>query len=153
MDHSLSKYDLHVLRLDYRKPIKWSGHIEHGVDLVLLILHTTSGVSGIAETPVRLKWNSNTVRSFIATLEDVVLPAVSGIDLSNAADVSAGLATVREHPLAKSLVDVACWDLRARLASQPIWQALGVKNPAVPVSFTLTRAEPKVMANEAAKAS
>lgn len=152
MDHSLLKYDLHVFRMNYRKPIKWSGHSETGIDVVLLTLHSTSGATGIAETPVRLKWNSNTVRTFIAALDDVVLPAISGVDLSNAGDVSAALAAVREHPLAKSLVDVACWDLRACLASQPIWRALGVKNTIVPVSFTLTKDEPKVMASEAAKA-
>jgi L-alanine-DL-glutamate epimerase-like enolase superfamily enzyme len=152
LDHQLEKYDIHVMRLPYARSIKWSGHMESGADIILLVLHTTSGFIGVSETPVRLKWNSASVRSFLATLEDVVLPVISGVDLSSPKDVNSRLSSVREHPLAKSLVDVACCDLRAAIARTPLWKALGATSASVPVSFTVTRAEPRVMATEAAMA-
>jgi L-alanine-DL-glutamate epimerase-like enolase superfamily enzyme len=124
--------------------------MEFAADIVLLVLRSESGLSGVAETPVRLRWNSASIRSFLATLEDVVLPVISGIDLIDPEAVAGRLAMIREHPLAKSLVDVACWDLRAQHAGMPLWRFLGASSGLVAVSFTVTRNEPKIMASEAA---
>jgi L-Ala-D/L-Glu epimerase len=145
-------YDMHFLHLPYERPIKWSGHLEAGIDVLLLVLKTDSGMTGIAETPVRLKWNSASIRSFRAVLEDVVLPVLVGVDVLDSVATNTRLSTVREHPLAKSLVDVACWDLRSGAARIPLWKALGAGSASVPVSVTLTRAEPKNMATQAASA-
>jgi L-alanine-DL-glutamate epimerase-like enolase superfamily enzyme len=119
--------------------------MEEGMDILLLVLHTSDGAKGVAETSIRLKWHSASVRSFVATLEDVFIPVLRGVDLADEATTNACLSRVREHPLAKSLIDAACWDLRAGLSGQPLWKKLGASSPAVPVSFTITRAAPDAM--------
>lgn len=145
MTHIFDRHELRVLRMQYPGPVKWAGHMEEGMDIVLLVLHTADGAKGIAETSIRLKWHAASVRSFVATLEDVFIPVLEGVDLADEVATNACLARVREHPLAKSLIDAACWDLRASLGNQPLWQKLGAASPAVPVSFTITRASPNVM--------
>ncbi len=63
------------------------------------------------------------------------------------------LGSFKEHPLAKSLIDTACWDLRAQLAGVPLWRRLGASDANVPISWTVTRAAPKDMAREAGTAA
>lgn len=152
MRHQLAKYEIHAMRLPYSRPVKWAGHVETEVDIVLLLLRTHSGITGVAETPVRLKWHSATVRSFVATLEDVVLPAIGDVDLVNEEAVMQRLSAIREQALAKNLVDAACWDLRSHAAGLPLWKSMGATAASVPVSCTLTRGDPKSMAAEAASA-
>jgi L-alanine-DL-glutamate epimerase-like enolase superfamily enzyme len=149
MPAQLQQHELHVLRLDYTKPLRWAGHLETGMDLVLLVLRAGDGAIGVAETPIRLKWHSASIRSFVAALEDVVLPALANVDLLNAAATGRALARVREHPLAKSLVDMACWDLRAHSAQTSLWRMLGAEDPHVPLSFTVNRSSAEEMGKTA----
>jgi L-alanine-DL-glutamate epimerase-like enolase superfamily enzyme len=150
--HTLENYVIRTLRLKYPRKIRWAGSQEEGMDIVLLTLRSTEGAQGIAETPVRLKWHSASVRSFKATLEDVFMPVMMGVDLLDVNKTKAALSYVREHPLAKSLIDSACWDLRAAVAGVPLWKLLGADSDAVPVSFTVTRAAPEAMAADAVRA-
>jgi L-Ala-D/L-Glu epimerase len=153
MAHVFDRHEIRTLHLKYPHPIKWAGHMEDGMDVVLLILHTSDGAKGVAETSVRLKWHSASTRSFIATLEDVFIPALRGVDLEDEAATNECLSRVREQPLAKSLIDAACWDLRSAISGQPLWQRLGATNPTVPVSFTVTRAAPERMISAAMRAA
>jgi L-Ala-D/L-Glu epimerase len=153
MAHIFDRHEIRTLHLKYPHAIKWAGHMEDGMDVVLLILRTADGAKGVAETSVRLKWHSASPRSFIATLEDVFIPVLRGVDLADEAATNEALSKVREHPLAKSLIDAACWDLRSAISGRPLWQTLGATSAAVPVSFTITRAAPDRMISGAVKAA
>jgi L-alanine-DL-glutamate epimerase-like enolase superfamily enzyme len=59
------------------------------------------------------------------------------------------LAPFPENRLAKSLIDNACWDLRSQAQRQPLWRLWG-GTAKVPLSWTVTREKPHVMAREAA---
>jgi L-alanine-DL-glutamate epimerase-like enolase superfamily enzyme len=126
--------------------------MEEGMDVILLTLRSGDGAFGVAETPIRLKWHSASVRAFLAIMEDVFMPTLIGVDLLDQKEVSSTLARVREHPLAKSLIDSACWDLRSAVSGKPLWKLLGAESDTVPVSYTITRAAPGVMASDAAAA-
>jgi L-alanine-DL-glutamate epimerase-like enolase superfamily enzyme len=149
MPSKLARHELHPLHLPYPRPIRWAGHVESGMDLLLLVLETDDGLRGVGETPIRLRWHAATLKSLTVVLEEVFLPLLQGVDLLDAQAVEAVLGTFREHPLAKSLIDTACWDLRARAAGVPLWKQLGAAHGKVPVSWTLTRAAPHEMSREA----
>jgi L-alanine-DL-glutamate epimerase-like enolase superfamily enzyme len=70
------------------------------------------------------------------------------VDLADAAAVARSFSAIPENRLAKALVDNACWTMRAAASRQPLWQLLGGK-PAIDVCWTLTRATPARMAEEA----
>ena len=132
-----------------RSPRPMGGAREAGVDVLLLVLETDQGLKGVGETPVRLNWHASTLKSLMVVLEEVFLPQMKTLDLADADAVKAFLGTFKEHPLAKSLIDTACWDLRARVAGVPLWQHLGATDSKVPISWTITRADPQDMAREA----
>jgi L-alanine-DL-glutamate epimerase-like enolase superfamily enzyme len=89
----------------------------------------------------------------MAVIEDVFLPQMMKLDLGDEVAVGDFLAGCKEHPLAKSLIDTACWDLRAQQAGVPLWRRLGATDANVPISWTVTRAAPADMAREAEKAA
>jgi L-alanine-DL-glutamate epimerase-like enolase superfamily enzyme len=123
--------------------------MESGVDVLLLVLETDQGLKGVGETPVRLNWHASTLKSLMVVIEQVFLPQMRTLDLADANAVKAFLRGFKEHPLAKSLIDTACWDLRARMAGVPLWQYLGATDSTVPISWTITRGDPQDMAREA----
>jgi L-alanine-DL-glutamate epimerase-like enolase superfamily enzyme len=149
MPATLARYELHPIHLPYPRPIRWAGHIEAGVDVMLLVLETADGARGVGETPVRLFWHAATLKSLAVVLDEVFMPLLQGVDLLDAKAVSRALGLVREHPSAKSLIDTACWDLRARMAGVPLWKQLGASAAAAPVSWTVTRASAEAMAADA----
>jgi L-alanine-DL-glutamate epimerase-like enolase superfamily enzyme len=142
----------HPLHIPYGRSIKWAGHTENGIDILLLVLETTEGLRGVGETPIRLRWHAATLKSLMVVLEEVFLPALKEVDLENEVAVDIFLSSYTEHPLAKSLIDASCWDLRAQAASVSLWQHLGAADPNVEISWTVTRAPPREMAGQAEKA-
>jgi L-alanine-DL-glutamate epimerase-like enolase superfamily enzyme len=149
----LTRHQFHPLHIPYVRPIRWAGHLESGVDILLLVLGTNDGLKGVGETPVRLNWHAATLRSLMTVIEDVFLPQMTNLDLGDEAAVKDFLAGFKEHPLAKSLIDTACWDLRAQLSDVPLWRRLGASVGNVPISWTVTRAAPADMAREAGTAA
>ena len=149
MSLKLTRHFFYPLHARYVRPVRWAGHVEAGVDVLLLVIETDQGLKGVGETPVRLNWHACTLKSLMVVLEEVFLPQMKTLDLADADAVNAFLGTFKEHALAKSLIDTACCDLRARLGGVPLWQHLGATDPNVPISWTITRADPQDMAREA----
>src|ERR671927_312496 len=75
---------------------------------------------------------------------------LEGVDLLDEVAVTRALGRIPEHRLARSMVDTACWDLRAQAAGMPLWQLWG-GDPEVPLSWTVTRQAPAAMARESAE--
>lgn len=148
MTLALTGYKLHAVHLPYRRPVRWAGHQESGLDVMILALESAGGLVGIGEAPVRLNWNAATLKSLAVVTEEIFMPRLMGQDLADEAKVTRFLRYVREHALAKSMIDSAVWDLRARAAGLPLHEYLGGAAE-VPVAWTVTRAEPKVMIAEA----
>jgi L-Ala-D/L-Glu epimerase len=149
MNLKLARHVFYPLHARYVRPVRSAGHVEAGVDVLLLVLETDHGLRGVGETPVRLNWHASTLKSLMVTLEEVFLPQLKTLDLADADAVKAFLGTFKEHSLAKSLIDTACWDLRSRAAGVPLWRYLGATDSNVPISWTITRADPQDMAREA----
>ena len=149
----LTRHHFHPLRIPYVRPIRWAGHLKSGVDILLIVLETDGGLKGVGETPVRLNWHAATLKSLATVIEEVFLPQMTNVDLGDEAAIKDFLGGFKEHPLAKSLIDTACWDLRAQLAGVPLWRRLGASDANVPISWTVTRAAPKDMAREAGTAA
>lgn len=139
----------HVMHFPYRRLVRWQGVEETGATVLMLCLEASDGSFGIAEGPVKTAWWGVTVRSLIAALEDVVLPAIEDCDLANEREVARRLAKVRENTFARALVDNAIWDLRAYSTGIPLWRRWG-GDPVVPLSWTVTRQSRELMAAEAA---
>lgn len=145
----LSEHRLYVYHLRYARPVRWSDIVEEAAPFVLLKLTSDTGDVGVAEITVKPTWCGVTARSLIAAIEDMFIPMLQTLDLSDPAKVRATLDTVPENQAAKTLIDNACWDLYAARHARPLWQAWG-GGARVELSWAVTRQEPRAMAAEAA---
>jgi L-alanine-DL-glutamate epimerase-like enolase superfamily enzyme len=145
----LARSSLTVYKLPYPRPIHWKDTVEDGCVFMLLRLYGDDGLEGVAEGPIKPTWTGTTRGVLAAALDEMLLPALDGVDLADTAAVRKRLAPFPENRLAKGLIDNACWDLRAQAQKTPLWRLWGGA-PEVPLSWTVTREKPSVMAREAA---
>src|SRR5262245_43366890 len=109
----LARWMLSFYRLPYVKEVRWSNAIEREGVFALLELESDDGVRGVAEGTVKATWQGVSPRSLAASLEDLVIPLVQPLDLADERAVPVALAKIPENRLAKTLVDNACWTMRA----------------------------------------
>lgn len=142
-------FEIHGYSLPYARPVHWFDSTETEGHYVMLRLRAIDGQVGIAEAPVRPSWSGVSMRSLVAALEDLLLPALRTVDIADEEAVSRAIQRFPENSLAKMLVDNACWALRAEAAGKPLWRLWGGQ-ARVPLSWCVTRQEPTRMAEEAA---
>ena len=101
----------------------------------LLVLETDQGLDGIGEAWSR----QHRIGVVLDALADHVAPALLGVDPLSRPSIERRLAAQPEYaepwvaPAAASAVDIALWDLAAKVADQPLWRALGGSNDRSPV--------------------
>jgi len=145
----LRDWSLDFYRLPYRREVVWAYAAESSSDYALLKLVADDGTTGIAEGVVKPTRTGYSPRSLAATLEDVILPRLNGVDLSDAPAVRKAFDWVEGNLAARALVDNACWSLRSAAAKKPLWKQWGGKQE-VDVLWIVTRQKPALMAAEAA---
>ncbi len=150
MKSRIAKWRIGYARLDYVRPVHWAAHSETYGDAIVLELVTSDGLCGSAEAIMRPKWHDTTPAELKNILVQGLLPALKQFDWTDEQALSACLTRFRRYGFACALVDQAIWDLSAQMAGQPLWRLLGARHSRVPVSFTLTRTQPEIMAREAA---
>lgn len=146
----LAHWSLHFYRLPYAREVVWANAREDAGLFALLRLTGDTGAEGIAEGTLKATWSGVSPRSLAASLEDLLIPAVREIDLSDDGAVSAAFAGIPENRLAKGLVESACWTMRAAAGGVPLWKSWGGAQQ-VPVAWTVTRQKPALMAAESAQ--
>ena len=145
----LRRHSLHCYRLRYERPVRWSDIVEEAAPFVLLRLESDSGATGVAEITVKPTWCGVTARSLVAAIEEIFVPLIDGLDLDDPTTVRSALDRVPENQAAKTLIDNACWDLRAANERAPLWRQWNGASD-VELSWALTRQAPPLMAREAA---
>jgi L-alanine-DL-glutamate epimerase-like enolase superfamily enzyme len=145
----LADWSLHFYRLPYRRAVTWAYAAESSSDYALLKLVADDGAVGVAEGVVKPARTGYSPRSLAATLEDVLLPRLRALDLSDAKAVNAAFDWVEGNLSARALVDNACWSMRSAASGKPLWRQWGGAAQ-VPVTWIVTRQAPGAMAAEAA---
>jgi len=146
----LDSWSLNFYRLPYRREVVWAYAAESSSDYALLQLTADDGTIGIAEGVVKPTRTGYSPRSLAVTLEDVMLPRLRGVELSDAAAVRKAFDWVEGNLGARALVDNACWSMRAAAAKKPLWKQWGGAQE-VDVLWIVTRQKPALMAAEAAE--
>lgn len=148
-DMRLTEWSTHPIHLAYPRAIQWANSGEDGADYLLLRLVGDDGTVGVAEGVAKTAWAGVTPRTLAVVLEELFIPAIREVDLLDEAAVNRAIGKIPEQRLARSMVEIACWDLRSQVQGMPLWQLWGGE-PEVPVSWTVTRQPPTVMARESA---
>jgi o-succinylbenzoate synthase len=94
---------------------------------IVLVEAIASGVSGWGECTAGENpfYNEEWTDSAWLILRDYVAPRVLNYKFESAAGVDARTAHIRGHNMARGGLEVAVWDLEARLAGRPLYQHIG----------------------------
>jgi len=94
---------------------------------IVLVEVTSGGVSGWGEVTAGENpfYNEEWTGSAWLILRDYVAPQVLHHKFESAAGVGARTAHIRGHQMARGGLEVAVWDLEARMAGRPLYQHIG----------------------------
>lgn len=146
----LAAAEIFSIHVPYKRTVKWHSDVESGGDFVVLKLTDTDDHVGAAEATTKAYWSGASLRTLVAALEDLFLPRFMDVDVGDLDAVIARLNRVPDNTVAKGLIASACMDLQAAAHGAPLWKQWGGAS-AVPLSWTVSRQSPDLMAIEAAE--
>ena len=94
---------------------------------IVLVEVMCNGLSGWGEVTAGENpfYNEEWTDSIWPLLTNYIAPRVLNFDFSGADQVSSRTAHIRGHNMARGGLEVACWDLQARLNNEPLWKTIG----------------------------
>lgn len=134
----ITSAELAILNLQLLKPFETSFGVETGRTFPILTLRS-EGVEGYAEgvmDPLPL-YREETLAGALDLVKGTFLPLVLGKDLAHPEAINDLLLPFRGNRMTKALVEMAAWDLWARLQGQPLTKLLGGVREAIPVGVSL----------------
>jgi L-alanine-DL-glutamate epimerase-like enolase superfamily enzyme len=104
--------------------------ISTGMDAVVVRIEAEDGTVGLGESgTVGVTFDAQNFPGQVAGVA-ALSPTLLGADATNPNAARRRLdAAMTGHPYVKSPIDIAIWDLAARLAGQPLWKMLGGDGP------------------------
>jgi L-alanine-DL-glutamate epimerase-like enolase superfamily enzyme len=106
-----------------------TAHGEHVVsEYAIVRVFTDDGLIGLGEATVAPRWTGETSASCVATIDQLIGPALVGAD---PLDITRARQTidlvVKQNPFTKAAVEMALWDLLGKATNSPIYRLLGGK--------------------------
>lgn len=130
-------------------PIKWARGEIRTIDNVIVVVTLADGTRGIADAPPRPTIYGETQQSITTIIRDYFAPKLKGIDAFDGTAVWAILDAIAWNPSAKSAIDMALHDARAKALGISCAQLLGGTAKALPVNRRLMLGSKKEMLAEA----
>lgn len=122
----IERVELRLIELPLVEPFETSFGKETNRKAIIIALKS-GGATGWGECVAGSgPWYSyETVKTAWHMLEDFIIPELLGRDLSGPEAVSEKLSRIRGHNMAKACVEMACWDLSAKLKEVSLSKFLG----------------------------
>jgi L-alanine-DL-glutamate epimerase-like enolase superfamily enzyme len=111
--------------IPYSKPLRFASGEVHVAEHVLVRVHTSDGIIGIAEAPPRPYTYGETQAGIVAVIEQIFAPQLLGLRLLDREVIQERLRRTVGNPAAKSAIDIAIWDALGRTLDQPVTCLLG----------------------------
>lgn len=126
----IARVVLHRVRLPFSAPFRTPKETLTYRDSVIVEVVDHQGRVGLGEcTAFDTDWYlPETLPQDIEVLREVLAPRVLGATYLHPREVSADFAHVEaaaDFPMARSAVEMACWDLFGKITGRPLWQMLG----------------------------
>jgi O-succinylbenzoate synthase len=134
----IERIELREIHLPLREPFVTSSGRWHQRRILLLKLEG-EGVEGwgecvAAEDP---GYSPETVETAWHILTRFLLPGLAGREILGPDEILAHAPHVRGHRMAKAALEMAVWDLQARVVGVPLWELLGASGEPVPVGVSI----------------
>ena len=147
----IESWSLYAAMLPYSTPVLWATGSEEGAPVLILRLQASDGRAGIGEVAVKPAWYGATYSSLIGALQDLFLPLLKGLDVTDPCAFHRAASMYPENMPAKTIVDNALWDLSAASLAKPLWQQWGGE-PVTRVCWLVSRQAEGAMIDEAVDA-
>lgn len=134
----IERVELRELSLPLRDRFEISSGWRHDRRIMLLSVygdgHVGWGECVAAEDP---SYSYETTDTAWHVLESMIIPAVLGSEPDSAAHVLDPVAWIRGHRMAKAAMEMATWDLEAKIEGVPLRRLLGGTRDEVPVGVSI----------------
>ncbi|MEK7864103.1 MAG: o-succinylbenzoate synthase, partial [Chloroflexota bacterium] len=122
----LERVELFLLRLPLTHPYETSGSRETHQTRVIARVESMGAVGwGESVAPETPWYSGETPETVWWMLDAIAIPRLLESDLAGPNDTSAVLAWIKDHRMAKATIEMAIWDLFARMADAPLSKLLG----------------------------
>jgi o-succinylbenzoate synthase len=134
----IHRIELREIRLPLREPFAISSGTRLERRILLLTLEGEGeegwGECVAAEDP---GYSYETTDTAWHILTGFLLPGLAGREILGPEEVFRHAPHVRGHPMAKAAVEMAVWDLQAKVVGAPLWELLGASGAPVPVGVSI----------------
>jgi o-succinylbenzoate synthase len=132
------RIEMREIRLPLREVFEISSGSRQNRRIILLRVEA-EGAAGwgecvAAEDP---GYSYETTETAWHVLAEFLLPALVGHEMDGPEEILAPVAWVRGHRMAKAGIEMAVWDLHARLLGMPLWEFLGGRGEPVSVGVSV----------------
>jgi L-alanine-DL-glutamate epimerase-like enolase superfamily enzyme len=149
-DLKIAAVEAFRLKLPYKKAVSFHSVTEASGQYVILRLALDDGTEGFAEAVCRAAHSGEDATSVTYQIETFFRPLLLGADPLGHLPLLASIGKVRACRAAKALIDVALWDLRGKIARQPVWRLLGGGAPEpIPLTWIVHGNSPEAQVAEA----
>jgi L-alanine-DL-glutamate epimerase-like enolase superfamily enzyme len=135
MTNLITSFETYCLKLPYKQAISFKSVKEAFGQYVILRLVTQDGTEGIAESVARPEQSGEDARSIAYNLNTFFKDRLLNADPQQHLALLQKCNQIKLCPTEKALIDNALWDLRGKLAGQPVWKLLG-GGPIKPIPLT-----------------
>jgi O-succinylbenzoate synthase len=133
MSMKIERIDLYHLNLTLRVPFEFSAQVMAEREILLTTVYA-EGLTGWGECPAGTEpsYSYETAQTAWHVATSFLIPNLLGKDLQEPEDVLGWMGRVRGHPFAKSMFDMAAWDLVAQRDGLSFAQKLAEPYPEGP---------------------
>src|SRR5215831_3528986 len=121
----ITKIEAIPFSIPYRKPLRFASGEVHAAEHVLVRMHTSDGVVGVAEATPRPFTYGETQAGIVAVIEQIFAPQIVGLTLLEREVIASRIARTVGNPTAKAAIDMAVWDALGRTLGLPVGAMLG----------------------------
>ncbi|WP_349829412.1 enolase C-terminal domain-like protein [Brevibacterium litoralis] len=123
--------------IPYTHPLHFASGEVHAADHVLVRVHTSEGVVGVADAPPRPYTYGETQRSIVEVITGLFAPQVVGLEVTDREKIRAIMHRTVHNQVAKGALDIALWDAIGKLTGTSVHRLLGGYTDSMRVSHML----------------
>jgi O-succinylbenzoate synthase len=134
----ISSVELTLVRLPLVRPFETSFATVDAQEFILVAARDGDAVAwGECVADVDPYYSSETNTTAWHILSRFLIPDVLGREIGSARELHRRWQRVRGHRMAKAALEMACWDLEARLAGRPLCELLGARARPIPAGVSI----------------
>lgn len=134
-DLKIADVKCHAIKLPYKGTIKFRSVSESVGQYAILRIVLDDGTEGLAEGVCRPEQQGEDAKTLAYQIETFFKPLLLGLDPLAHTAALARCGRIKGCRTAKSLIDLAMWDLKGKVLGEPVWRLLGGDKPK-PVPLT-----------------